>query len=183
MPTRRQLNKTASRVSFAVFDTAWGSAGLSWTPNGLCGLVLPGLAPDHAAAEIRALYPDARQGDRGEVKNHLEAIKRYFEGKAAALSAEIDFYWATPFQKKVFRALMKVPYGTTVSYAQLARRIGSPAAARAIGQANAANRVPLFIPCHRVVAADGSPGGFSGPGGVMFKLRLLELESGDKQPR
>jgi methylated-DNA-[protein]-cysteine S-methyltransferase len=80
----------------------------------------------------------------------------------------------TEFQKAVWRALLDIPFGQTRSYAQLAQAVGRPGAARAVGRANATNRIALVIPCHRVIGADGSLGGFSG--GVHLKERLLEFE-------
>lgn len=81
-----------------------------------------------------------------------------------------------PFFKRVYRELCKVPAGQTISYAELARRAGSPGAARAVGQAMARNPHPITIPCHRVVASSGKLGGYSGPGGVAAKRRLLKRE-------
>ncbi len=80
----------------------------------------------------------------------------------------------TPFQQRVWRALTDIPSGAVCGYGDLARRIGKPGAARAVGQANGANPIPIIIPCHRVIAADGSIGGYSG--GLPIKRRLLALE-------
>ncbi|MEW4526796.1 methylated-DNA--[protein]-cysteine S-methyltransferase [Maioricimonas sp. JC845] len=82
----------------------------------------------------------------------------------------------TPFRKAIVRCLRQVPYGTTISYGELAQRAGRPGAARAVGQAMASNTLPLLIPCHRVIAAGGRLGGFSAPTGVTLKERLLALE-------
>ena len=82
----------------------------------------------------------------------------------------------TPFQKKVYEALLKIPKGQVRTYAEVARMIGKPKAARAIGQALKRNRWALEIPCHRVIASDGSLGGYSAPGGVAAKRRLLQKE-------
>ena len=81
----------------------------------------------------------------------------------------------TDFQKKVWTALMEIPYGGTVSYKALAERVGSPKAVRAVGAANGANPIPIIIPCHRVIGNDGSLTGFGG--GLPLKRKLLELES------
>lgn len=81
-----------------------------------------------------------------------------------------------PFHRKVYRALCKVPAGKTVTYAELAKRVGSPGAARAVGQAMARNPWPIIIPCHRVVAGNGKLGGYSGRGGVATKRALLAIE-------
>lgn len=81
-----------------------------------------------------------------------------------------------PFHRKVYQALCKVPAGKTITYAELAKRAGSPGAARAVGTAMAKNPWPIIIPCHRVVAGNGKLGGYSGRGGVATKVALLELE-------
>lgn len=81
-----------------------------------------------------------------------------------------------PFHRKVYTALCEIPAGKTITYAELARRAGSPGAARAVGQAMAKNPFPIIIPCHRVVAGNGKLGGYSGRGGVATKRALLELE-------
>jgi len=80
----------------------------------------------------------------------------------------------TAFQRRVWRALQDIPYGVVVSYGEIARRIDMPNAARAIGQANGANPIPIVVPCHRVIAADGTIGGFSG--GLAIKQQLLAIE-------
>jgi methylated-DNA-[protein]-cysteine S-methyltransferase len=80
----------------------------------------------------------------------------------------------TPFQKRVWAELVRIPYGATISYAELARRIGDPAAARAVGLANGANPAPILIPCHRVIGSSGKLTGYGG--GLEIKERLLALE-------
>lgn len=88
----------------------------------------------------------------------------------------IDLSACTPFQRSVLKACRKIPYGETATYGQLAHRSGSPRAARAVGSVMAGNRVPLIVPCHRVVPTSGALGGFSAPGGIGTKQRLLDLE-------
>lgn len=109
---------------------------------------------------------------------YLKVIKEYLTGKEKKLNLPIDLQEGTPFQRAVWRAISRIPYGETRSYGWIAKRIKRPKAVRAVGQACGANPVPLFIPCHRVIAADGSLGGFSsGPG---WKRRLLALENAIK---
>ncbi|MBI4802257.1 MAG: MGMT family protein [Elusimicrobia bacterium] len=86
----------------------------------------------------------------------------------------------TPFQRSVWRACMAIPRGQTRSYGWLARRIGRPEAARAVGAALGKNPFAPIVPCHRVIRSDGLPGGFSAPGGLKTKLRLLAAEKGDR---
>lgn len=100
-------------------------------------------------------------------------LAEYFRGERR----EFDLPLAprgTEFQRKVWAALRRIPFGKTISYRQLAQNIGNPAAMRAVGGANGANPIAIIIPCHRVVAADGTLGGYTG--GLGFKRRLLELE-------
>jgi methylated-DNA-[protein]-cysteine S-methyltransferase len=100
-------------------------------------------------------------------------LLQYFSGKRRAFSGEF-FPKGTPFQQKVWKALQRIPYGETRTYAQIAKAVGKPAAHRAVGNAVGKNPLPVLIPCHRVVRSDGELGGFSG--GVEIKPLLLALE-------
>jgi len=91
----------------------------------------------------------------------------------------IDFGPLSPFRRRVLEQCRRIPYGSTVGYAELAAKAGCPGAARAVGNCMAANRMPLLIPCHRVVCSDGRLGSYSAPGGPETKRRLLALESGN----
>ena len=105
----------------------------------------------------------------------LDGIRAYFRGEAVSFEeVELDLAWATPFQARVAAALRAIPYGETVTYGELAALAGHPNAQRAAGTFCARNRFPLFVPCHRVVAADGL--GSYGSLGLEYKRRLLELE-------
>lgn len=112
----------------------------------------------------------------GAVAETVHQLKEYFAGTRR----EFDLPLApkgTPFQRSVWRSLEEeVPYGDTISYGELARRVGKPRAARAVGSANGANQLPIVIPCHRVIAGDGSLGGFGG--NLEIKRKLLVLEGG-----
>ena len=102
-------------------------------------------------------------------------LDEYFAGRRTAFDLPLE-YPGSPFQRRVWDALRRIPYGQTRSYAQLAREIGAPGSARAVGTANGANRIAIVIPCHRVIATDGGLGGYGG--GLWRKLRLLEIEGG-----
>ena len=104
-----------------------------------------------------------------------EQLAEYFEGRRARFDVALELA-GSPFQRRVWRALQEIPYGETVSYGELARRVGAPSAARAVGVANRENPVAVIVPCHRVIGADGSLTGFGG--GLERKRLLLELESG-----
>ena len=110
---------------------------------------------------------DARFAD---VRKQLDD---YFAGRRTSFDLPLHMR-GTPFQKQVWRQLQKIPYGETISYAELARRVGKPGAARAVGSANGANPVAVIVPCHRVIAADGTLGGYGG--GLSRKEKLLALE-------
>ncbi|NNJ25311.1 methylated-DNA--[protein]-cysteine S-methyltransferase [Alienimonas chondri] len=110
-----------------------------------------------------------------------DALNRYAAGEPVDLAAFPVGEPTTPFARKVVASLRRVPRGETVSYAELARQAGSPKAARAVGGVMRSNRVPLLVPCHRVVGAGGRLGGFSAPTGVELKKRLLALEAAPHQ--
>jgi len=101
-------------------------------------------------------------------------IKAYLSGKPVRFTCRLDLSSGTPFQQKVWRALLTIPRGQTRSYAWVARKIGRPKSFRAVGAACGANPVPIIVPCHRVLASDGSLGGFGG--GLALKKQLLKLE-------
>jgi methylated-DNA-[protein]-cysteine S-methyltransferase len=117
-----------------------------------------------------------------EGKHILRALRSYFAGDVRALDAiDVDPLGGTPFQRRVWRALRSIPAGTTVSYQTLARRIRAPKAMRAVGAANGANPVPIVLPCHRVIGADGSLTGYGG--GLAAKRWLLRHEGLDLPAR
>ncbi len=94
------------------------------------------------------------------------------------LDVKVDLSLRTPFERRILQLCRRIPPGQTLTYGQLAAKAGSPQAARAVGNCMAANGIPLVIPCHRVVAAGGGPGGYSAAGGVRMKRRLLAMEAG-----
>ena len=100
-------------------------------------------------------------------------LEEYFAGRRISFSVPLSMH-GTPFQLRVWRALTEIPYGETLSYGELARRIGNPKACRAVGMANHVNPLPVFVPCHRVVGANGGLTGYAG--GLDIKRLLLELE-------
>jgi methylated-DNA-[protein]-cysteine S-methyltransferase len=108
-------------------------------------------------------------------RNVVVQLQEYFAGERVAFDVPLDME-GDPFERLVWRALQEVPYGETVSYGELARRIGHPSAARAVGLANARNPIAIVVPCHRVIGADGTLTGYGG--GLERKRALLDLESG-----
>ena len=111
---------------------------------------------------------------RGPVGEAIRQLREYFAGRCTGFDLPLAPE-GTPFQRTVWRQLQEIPYGATISYGELARRVGNPKASRAVGSANGRNPIPIVIPCHRVIAADGTLGGFGG--GLPVKRALLELEA------
>lgn len=121
---------------------------------------------------VRFDRPSARAGKAPEpFSRQLDA---YFKGKLREFTLDVHFTSGTDFEKKVWRALLEVPYGRTMTYKQLAENVGSPRASRAVGQALARNPIPIVVPCHRVVESGGGLGGYSPGTGI--KERLLKME-------
>jgi methylated-DNA-[protein]-cysteine S-methyltransferase len=111
-----------------------------------------------------------------EVKTFLKQLNEYLGGKRIAFDLPIDYSVLTEFQKKVLTTALKIPRGHVLTYGDVARKIGRPRAARAVGQALGSNPMPIVIPCHRVLGSDGSLHGYSGGGGIKTKEWLLKLE-------
>jgi methylated-DNA-[protein]-cysteine S-methyltransferase len=128
----------------------------------------------HFQAGPRPLRPKADWvADASAFRAVVRQINEYFAGARRTFDLELAMP-GTDFQRAVWSALRSIPYGVTVSYAELARRLGRPRAVRAVGSANGANPLPIVVPCHRVIGSDGSLTGFGG--GLEAKRRLLELE-------
>ena len=174
-------------MPFHVFETELGWFAVRGTADGVVTHVTIGhAAPDGAA---RATSVGDRQqwedrpagydddGPRDWRPELTDALARFAAGEPVDLDAFPVATPATPFAERVVRELRRVPRGETVSYGELAARAGSPKAARAVGGVMRSNRVPLLVPCHRVVGAGGRLGGFSAPTGIELKKRLLALEA------
>ncbi|MEN6405671.1 MAG: methylated-DNA--[protein]-cysteine S-methyltransferase [Thermoguttaceae bacterium] len=154
---------------------------LGWMAVVLAGRTVLQLAFGYSSAEAarRAICPEWRC-DAVVRRSHplIRRLQAYASGrKDDFLDVQVDFGPASEFRRQVLTACRRIDYGTTVSYAQLAAKAGYPGAARAVGNCMAGNRMPLIVPCHRVVCADGQLGRYSAPGGISTKRRLLVLES------
>ncbi len=124
--------------------------------------------------EARHGVPAFRSMDR--VSGTMSQILQYLAGDRKSFDLEIDLRHSTGFQRDVLEAAIAVPPGYVATYGEIAARIGKPQSSRAVGQALARNPIPIVVPCHRVVAADGSLTGYSGAGGIETKAHLLRLE-------
>jgi len=162
---------------YSIINTAWGAFGFVARGERLAATYLP--ADERSIRRrIGDDWPDVV-----EWANLLPAfgsqVVDYFGGAPQRFRVTLDLSDVPPFRRVVLRVCRKIPYGTTASYRDLARAAGNPSAARATGSAMAHNPLPLVIPCHRVVRSDGTLGGFSSPGCVREKKRLLRLERVD----
>lgn len=157
-------------------QTAYGWVGIAASPKGLLRLTLPREVPEEVLNSLREFYPEGKLLGEGALNDLKEKLRRYFAGEKVTFSEPLDFSGATDFHRRVWEMARAIPQGQTRSYAWLARKVGSPRAFRAVGQAMAHNPLPIIVPCHRVVGSDGSLVGFGG--GLEMKQRLLEMESG-----
>lgn len=145
-----------------VIETPVGKLTLCADEAGLCALKF-------GAQSVRAdALPLLDQAQR--------ELEEYFAGRRSVFSVPLSIH-GTAFQERVWRALMEIPCGETITYGELARRVGNEKACRAVGMANHVNRIPIFIPCHRVVGANGKLTGYAG--GLEIKRILLETEGID----
>ncbi|MGV0352049.1 methylated-DNA--[protein]-cysteine S-methyltransferase [Corynebacterium confusum] len=149
-----------------LLDSPLGRLALAGSDATLTQLALPG----------DELPADATPGTTAVLEEAAAQLRAYFAGSSAPFDVPLDHSGQPPFTAAVLRELARVGYGETLSYGQLAARAGQPAAVRAVGNACARNRLPLFVPCHRVVRSDGTLGNYRG--GLAAKHWLLELEAG-----
>ncbi len=161
-------------MQYTMFDTAFGSFGYVAQGSRLVSAYLPQSAAG-LRRSIRKHWPDATEAKR-LLPGLRKQIVAYFRGTPAAFDVDLDLSGITPFRRAVLEQCLLIPYGRTVTYAELARAAGNPRAARAVGGAMAHNPIPLIIPCHRVLRSDGALGGFSSPGETKLKARMLRLE-------
>jgi methylated-DNA-[protein]-cysteine S-methyltransferase len=164
-------------IKYAIFPTKWGYFGLAATPKALLRTCLPGPGYEEITARLLNDLP-AAQFDRTLFKPVQKRICAYFDAETTEFGPDIplDLTGLTPFQAAVLTACRQLQFGRTTTYGQLAKKLGRPAAARAVANALARNPLPLIIPCHRVLCANGNLGGFSAPGGTELKARLLRHE-------
>ena len=164
--------------SFSLFDTAIGTCGIVWTARGIAGVQI------HNASELATRATLLRRFAGAEETTPPAQVQRAIDGIVALLRGEkrdlsdvtIDADDLPEFNRKVYDIARTIPPGSTLTYGEIAERLGDKLLARDVGQALGQNPIPLIVPCHRVLAAGGKTGGFSAPGGVISKLRLLTIE-------
>ena len=167
---------------FSLFDTAIGRCAIAWGAGGICGVQLPEESPTATRKRMARRFPSASESvPPPAVQRAVDRIVTLMRGEASDLEQiELDMRDVPPFHQRVYEHSRKIAAGSTLTYGELAARIGSPGAARAVGQALGKNPFAIVVPCHRVLAAGGKPGGFSATGGLDTKLKMLRIEQAQR---
>ncbi|HRD78041.1 MAG TPA: methylated-DNA--[protein]-cysteine S-methyltransferase [Hyphomicrobiaceae bacterium] len=165
-------------MPYHLFDTAFGTCAIAWSDAGLTRVQLPEATREATEARMRRAGTNAAEPPPPAfAADAVTALQSYFSRAPVSLDElRLDESIVSTFNASIYRALRAVPRGATVTYGDLAIRIGQPGAARAVGMAMGRNPWPVIVPCHRVLARGGKMGGFSAPGGTATKERLLALE-------
>ncbi len=176
-----------SQAAYCLFDTPLGCCGIAWSERGnrlaATTLQLPEATREITEARI-ARVSGGRQASTppAEIAEIIVRLRKHLSGEVQDLrDVAIDLDGVAPFAQRVYEAAREIPPGETRTYGELAKALRVPGAARAIGQALGKNPLPIIIPCHRVLAAGGRPGGFSAFGGRATKARLLAIEGASGQ--
>ena len=167
-----------SEIAFTLFDTVLGRCGVAWGEAGIVGVRLPDSSDAKARAGFKARFPGAEEREpTPEIFSAIQRVRGLLTGvKDDLADIVLDMGALSDFQRAVYAIGRAIPPGQTLTYGEVARRLGDPMAARAVGEAMGRNPFPIIMPCHRVQGVDGKLGGFSAPGGGVTKLRLLEIE-------
>jgi methylated-DNA-[protein]-cysteine S-methyltransferase len=165
-------------LGYALFASAVGHCGIAWSDEGIVGVNLPEANEAATRARMRRRFAPATEAvPPPQVQQAIDGIVALLRGEAVALAdIRLDMREVAPFQRKVYEVARGIPPGATMSYGEIAARIGDPGAARSVGHALGTNPFTIVVPCHRVLAADGKMGGFSAYGGVDTKVKLLAIE-------
>jgi len=164
-------------IKYTIFKTKWGYFGLVGNEYSLLRTHLPAPEREKVKRQLLKNLPPARY-DKALFKTLQEQITAYFQGTCVSFDKDIPIVLdgLSLFTRQVLAVCRDIKFDQTITYSRLAKRAGRAAAARAVGSALAKNPLPLIIPCHRVIRSDGKIGGFSAPGGITLKKRLLQLE-------
>jgi methylated-DNA-[protein]-cysteine S-methyltransferase len=167
-----------NETCFTFFDTAVGRCGIAWGSRGVVAVLLPEKTDAVARARLLRRLPDAREATPPpEIQRAIDGIVALLAGEARDLAdVRLDLGVVPVFYRRVYEVARTIRPGSTLSYGEVATRLGEPRAAREVGEALGKNPFPIVVPCHRVLAAGGKLGGFSARGGIATKLRLLEIE-------
>ncbi len=180
------------RIGYCTFETSLGVCGIAWAeaadaalPPAVTHFQLPEATAAHTEARlVRTCGASGPAAPPPPIAALIRRVGRHLQGEAQDFTdVALALDGVGPFARRVYAAARRIPPGQTRTYGELARAVGRPAAARAVGQALGRNPIALLVPCHRVVAASGRPGGFSAHGGWATKARLLALEGARVPPR
>ncbi|MCV2368899.1 methylated-DNA--[protein]-cysteine S-methyltransferase [Roseateles oligotrophus] len=169
-------------LQFACFDTALGCCGIAWSEQGIKGSQLPEENAGLTRERMRVRFRAAIEGEpNAQVLRAIDAIQRLLAGDPTAqadlLDVQLDQSEVAEFNLNVHAITRQIPLGQTMTYGEIARRLGQPGAARAVGRAEGDNPFAPIVPCHRVLGSNGYSGGFSAPGGAQTKQKLLAIEA------
>jgi len=167
-----------AKLDFMLFETPIGCCGIVWSDRGVVGVQLPEGNERATRDRVRRRYPAAQEtAPPAEMRRVMKDIADLLGGEPRDFSyVTIDGEGVAEFNRRVYDIARTIPAGSTLSYGEVAERMGDRMLARDVGQALGENPTPIIVPCHRVLGAGGKPGGFSAPGGVDTKLRLLTIE-------
>jgi methylated-DNA-[protein]-cysteine S-methyltransferase len=168
----------AEPLGFSLFSTRIGWCGVAWSADGLVAVQLPEADRDATWRRLRLRVPEAPElSPPIDVQHAIDAIVSLLEtGEGDLRSVVLDDDGVPDFHRAVYDAAREIPAGSTLTYGQLATHLGDPQVARAVGQALGQNPFAIVVPCHRIVGANGKPGGFSAGDGVATKMQLLRIE-------
>ncbi len=164
--------------AFALFDTPIGTCGIAWNAMGIAGFHLPLATADAMRARLQQRWSGAVESvPPPGVQRVVDRVLALLNGEAIDLSdIPVDLADAPEFHRRVYEVARTIPPGRTMTYGEIAKRLGVPRESREVGQALGRNPIAIIVPCHRVLGADGKMGGFSASGGVATKRRILEIE-------
>jgi methylated-DNA-[protein]-cysteine S-methyltransferase len=164
--------------AYALFDTAIGRCGIAWSDSGVLGLQLPERTDAATRSRLLRHCPTADEATPPKhIQRAIDNIVALMQGQRRSLRAiQLDMSRVNPFSARVYDTARAIPPGSTRTYGEIARAIGEPDAARAVGQALGRNPFAIIVPCHRVVGADNKLVGFSANGGIKTKLKMLKIE-------
>ena len=167
-----------SEIAFALFDTAIGRCAIAWSARGIAGVGFPEGSEQATRTRMLRRHPAAREASPPcDVQAAIDDIVALLAGSPRDFrDARLDMTGLSDLQRRVYEVAQKIPPGATLTYGEIAERLGDRLLARDVGEALGLNPFPIIVPCHRVLAAGSKIGGFSAPGGIRTKLRLLEIE-------
>lgn len=177
----RTMTTASEPHGFTLFSTAIGQCALVWNEHGIAAVRLPEQSEGRMLSRLHRQFPSLEAAAPSHtMQQAVDGMVALLEGEARDLRfCTLDLRRETPFHRRVYAAAQDILPGKTKTYGEVAALLGEPGAARAVGQALGHNPFPIIVPCHRVLASGAQSGGFSAPGGVSTKLRMLLIEGAE----